>query len=215
MLLPMPHLARLFPIAIFAASVASAQNLPAPAPKPLEFEPQLILTDPNAPPAGGVTSDVTKIENGLQRAKRDAVEAEALWKKGIFAKVEAERAAMKVVVLTKKLSDARLQIARDALDKLADGSKEAKAAAELAVKDAEAIAQTDGEALHKAQVDAAALNLWRTQQLQNWGAATKLQVARAKEQLAAVQGGAEPAPPTPAPAATPVTFKQSTPAKKH
>src|SRR3954468_10866711 len=141
----MPNLTRRLLLPVFLASVASAQNLPAPAPKPLEFEPQLILTDPNAPPAGGVTTDLEKLENGLQRAKRNAVADEALFKRGILAKVEAERSALKVVLLTSKLSDARLQAARTALENLADGSKEAKAAAEQAVQEAESVAKTDAE----------------------------------------------------------------------
>jgi predicted pyridoxine 5'-phosphate oxidase superfamily flavin-nucleotide-binding protein len=170
------------------SATAVAQTLPAPAAKPLDFEPQLILTDPNAPPAGGITTDLEKLENGLQRAKRNAVADEALFRRGILAKVEAERSVLKVVMLTSKLSEARVQAARAALEKLADGSKEAKAAAEQAVQEAEATAKADAEAWHKAQVGAAELNLWRTQQLLAWGGATKAQVARAKEQLAALQG---------------------------
>ena len=183
----MRKLARLLLFSASVASAATAQTLPAPDAKSLEFEPQLILTDPNAPPAGGVTTDLAKLENGLQRAKRNAVSDEALLKRGILAKVEAERSALKVVMLTSKLSEARLQGARTALENLTDGSKEAKAAAELAVKEAEATAKADAEAWHKAQVGAAELNLWRTQQLLAWGSGSKAQLARAKEQLAALQ----------------------------
>jgi hypothetical protein len=190
----MRKLARLLLLSAGLAAAASAQTLPAPAAKPLEFEPQLILSDPNAAPAGGATTDLQKLENGLQRAKRNAVADEALYKRGILAKVEAERSALKVVLLTSKLSDARLQAARAALEKLADGSREAKAAAEQAVTEAEATAKTDAEAYHKALVVAAELNLWRTQQLLAFGGATKAQVTRAKEQLAALQTTPEPAP---------------------
>src|SRR4051794_1457726 len=83
----MRKLPRLLLLSALSAT-AAAQTLPAPAPKPLEFEPQLILTDPNAPPAGGVTTDLEKLENGLQRAKRNAVTDEGLFKRGILAKVE-------------------------------------------------------------------------------------------------------------------------------
>jgi hypothetical protein len=168
---------------------AAAQTLPEAAPKPLEFEPQLILTDPksNVAPAGGETTDLAKLENGLQRAKRNAVADEALFKRGILAKVEAERSALKVVMLTSKLSEARLQAARTALENLAEGSKEAKAAAEQGVKEAEATAKIDAEAYHQAQIQAAELNLWRMQRLLAWGAGTKAQLAWAKEQLAALQ----------------------------
>jgi hypothetical protein len=183
----MRKLVRLFLLFATLTAAARAQTLPAPAAKPLEFEPQLILTDPNAPPAGGVTTDLAKLENGLQRAKRNAVVDEALFKRGILAKVEAERSVLKVVMLTSKLSDARLQAARTALENLAEGSKEAKAAAEAAVREAEAAAKVDAEAWHKAQVGAAEVNLWRTQQLLSFGGATKAQVTRAKEQLAALQ----------------------------
>jgi hypothetical protein len=185
----MRKLARLLFLSALSAT-AAAQSLPAPAAKPLEFEPQLILTDPNAPPAGGVTTDLAKLENGLQRAKRNAVADEALYKRGILAKVEAERSVLKVVMLTSKLSDARLQAARTALENLTEGSKEAKAAAELAVKEAESTAKADAEAWHKAQVQAAELNLWRMQQLVAWGSGSKAQLARAKEQLAALQATA-------------------------
>lgn len=183
----MRKLARLFLLSVGLTAAAFAQTLPAPATKPLEFEPQLILTDPHAPPAGGVTTDLAKLENGLQRAKRNAVVDESLFKRGILAKVEAERSALKVVTLTSKLSDARLQAARTALENLADGSKEAKAAAEAAVNEAELTAKADAEALHKALVAAAELNLWRTQQLLSFGGANKAQVAHAKDQLAALQ----------------------------
>ena len=190
----MRKLARLLLLSAGLAASAFAQTLPAPAAKPLEFEPQLILTDPNAPPAGGVTTDLAKLENGLQRAKRNAVADEALYKRGILAKVEAERSALKVVTLTSKLSDARLQAARTALENLADGSKEAKAAAEAAVNEAEATAKTDAEALHKALITAAELNLWRMQQLLSFGGANKAQVAHAKDQLAALQAAPPGAP---------------------
>jgi hypothetical protein len=203
----MPNLIRLLFLTIVAAATALAQELPAPSSKSLEFEPQLILTDPNAPPAGGVTTDVAKLENGLQRAKRDAVAHAALFKKGILAKLEVEKTEMRVVLLTKKLSEARLQIARDALEKLAGGSKEAKTAAEEAVRQAEAVARADAAAYRKAQIEAAALNLSRQQKLQAWGSASKATVARAQEQLSALQ-----APPkdavettTQAPAATNIT----------
>jgi hypothetical protein len=188
----MRKLARLLLCSALGAT-AAAQTLPAPAAKPLDFEPQLILTDPNAAPAGGVTTDLAKLENGLQRAKRNAIADEALFKRGILAKVEAERSVLKVVQLTSKLSEARLQAARTALENLAEGSRQAKAAAEQAVHEAEATARADAEAWHKAQVAAAELNLWRTQQLLNCGAANKAQVARAKEQLAALQATTPPA----------------------
>lgn len=188
----MRKLARLLLLSSALTATAPAQSLPAPAAKPLEFEPQLILTDPNAPPAGGTTTDLQKLENGLQRAKRNAIADEALFRRGILAKVEAERSALKVVTLTSKLSEARLQVARTALEKLADGSQEAKAAAEQAVQEAEATAKADAEALHKALVAAAELNLWRMQQLQSFGGATKSQIARAREQVAALK--ATPAP---------------------
>lgn len=186
----MRKLSRLLLLSAALSATAGAQSLPAPAAQPLEFEPQLILTDPNAPPAGGVTTDLVKLENGLQRAKRNAVADQALLKRGILAKVEAERSALKVVMLTSKLSEARLQAARTALESLADASKEAKAAAEQAVQEAEVTAKTDAEAWHKAQVVAAELNLWRMQQLLAWGSGSKAQLARAKEQLAALQATA-------------------------
>jgi hypothetical protein len=108
-------------------------------------------------------------------------------------------------MLTSNLSDARLQAARSALENLTDGSKEAKAAAEQALNEAEATAKADAEAWHKAQVQAAELNLWRTQQLLGSGGATKAQVARAKDQLAALQATPPAVPTASVEAGLPVT----------
>jgi hypothetical protein len=170
---------------------AFAQDLPAdPTEAPLDFEPQLILTDPDPvelrlAPAENV--DTAKLEAALARARQTAEKHVRLHKQGILAKVEAERSALRVVALTKSLSEARLAEAKANVASVAEGTPEAKAAAAEALAKAEAACQADTEALLKAQLEAASLNLWRQQKLQAWGGASKAAVARAQEQVAAAQ----------------------------
>src|SRR6478609_3506041 len=64
-------------------------------------------------------------------------------------------------------------------------------AATMAVTQASAAAQEAGAKYHKAQLDAAELNLRRQRQLLKLGSAHKSDVARAEEKLAQLQQGDE------------------------
>ena len=197
---------------VFFASILVAQDLPvAGNPDRLGFEPDLTLTGPpnNEPDAAAAataagppapTADLTKLQASLERAKRTAASFERLFKAGAAAKIEAERSAMKVIVITKDIAVAKAALAKTDLEQLkakaesGDGAAAALKAAEEAVTAAEADAQRELATCAKAQLEAAQLNLFRWQKLLTVGAARKVDVTRAQEQLAALQRSQTQAP---------------------
>lgn len=162
---------------------------PAVLPQNLTNESLATKADASAPVLDGA-----KLERDLERAKKIAAGAERLFKMGALAKVEVESRALKVVRLESDLENARLAHAKEeALAQKFEGNS-----AETAQADATPI-ETDLaraiQAAHaaaakreQAELQAAAMNLFRQQKLLALGSGSKSSVRRAEEKLAQVQG---------------------------
>ena len=137
--------------------------------------------------------DVAKLERDLQRARKNAVGAERLFKMGALAKVEVESRALKVVRLESDLENARLAHAKEealAQKPEVDSEEAAKADATQIEGDlARAIQAAHAAAAKReqAELEAAAMNLFRQQKLLALGSGSKAGVRRAEEKFAQLQ----------------------------
>jgi hypothetical protein len=139
--------------------------------------------------------DPAELEKKVERAKRAAIDAEQLFKRGILSKVEVELRALRIVRLQADLENARFDRARADLAvqrtrlEMGEISKEQLAEFEkqvLAIRDA---AQAAAAARDKAEITAAEANLQRQRKLLELGTGRKSDVARAEQKLAEVKAG--------------------------
>jgi len=139
--------------------------------------------------------DPAELEKKVERAKRAAIDAEQLFKRGILSKVEVELRALRIVRLQADLENARFDRARADLAvhrtrlEMGEISKEQLAEFEkqvLAIRDA---AQAAAAAREKAEIAAAEANLQRQRKLVELGTGRKSDVARAEQKLAEVKAG--------------------------
>jgi hypothetical protein len=179
-------------------SLLGAQELPK-SEDSFEVEPPLLIPPGDvgrgANNARETQPDVTKLAEQLQRAKKSAASAERLVKTGVLAKIEAEERALRAVRLESELANAQLAAAKEqvALQKARSEASQASTAdldaTTVTLARASAAAKTADANYHKAQLDAAALNLRRQRQLLARGSARKSDVSHAEEKLAALQRG--------------------------
>jgi hypothetical protein len=139
--------------------------------------------------------DPAELEKRVERAKRAAIDAEQLFKRGVLSKVEVELRALRIVRLQADLENARFDRARADLAvqrtrlEMGEISKEQLAEFEkqvLAIRDA---AQAAAAAREKAEITAAEANLQRQRKLVALGTGRKSDVARAEQKLAEVKAG--------------------------
>jgi hypothetical protein len=161
-----------------------------------EVEPALLPQNlQNESPAGNSGTpapvlDIDKLEKDLARAKRNAAGAERLFKMGALAKVEVESRALKVVRLEADLENARLAHAKEeALAQKSEAVTDEAAKVDATRADgnlAHAIQAAHAAAAKReqAELEAAAMNLFRQQKLLALGSGNKTNVRRAEEKLA-------------------------------
>jgi hypothetical protein len=177
-----------------------AQETPAPDDS-FEVEPPLLVPPGDLSGEGNSAAtkapDPAELEKQLERAKRNAASAERLVQAGVLAQAEAEQRALRVVGLESDLAKAQLVAAEERVEfqksRLAasQGSQADLDLATAALAGARSKAQSASEKYHKAQVDAATLNLHRQRRLLGLGSAHKSDVARAEEKLEKLQRGDE------------------------
>lgn len=201
---------RLTPLLLLLSAATFAQELPKrDGPPEFELEPKLMLNDlPDLPlPKDGKwdaetgkpqSFDVAKLSGELERAKKSAAVRERLCRAGVFSKVEAEQAALRVVKLTKDLAAARAAVCTAEVAELqrrataGEANAEALAAAE---KELAALTTSANEAAEKwsqAQRTAAELRVQRERKLLAAGAGSRSQVKRAEAALQSLTSGAQP-----------------------
>ena len=192
-------------VAIVCLSLSSllAQEVPKSDDQWFDIEPPLLVKpwEPQSAPddlgKDAVPLDAAKLAQRLEGAKKSASATARLIKSGVLSKVEAEQRALRVVRLESELAKAQMISAQQQLTSLkarflaGQVSQPEVDAATTAVTQASAAAQTAGAKYHKAQLDAAELNLRRQRQLLKLGSAHKSDVARAEEMLAQLQQGDE------------------------
>lgn|SRR5689334_15477275 len=141
----------------------------------------------------GAQPGAGKLAQQLEGAKKSAAAAARLVKTGVLAKVEAEQRALRVIRLESELAQAQMLAAQEQVTaqkaRFAAGqTTQAEVdSAVAALAKASSAAQSAEETYHRAQLDAAALNLRRQRQLLALGSARKSDVARAEEKLARLQ----------------------------
>jgi hypothetical protein len=190
----MRGLAFFFSAALVAVALAQDESTTANVDS-FDIEPPLLipnrgnepLTDVAAP---DVDVDLAQLEKNLERAERNAGEAERLYRIGALSKVEVEQRALRVVRLKADLENAGLARAKvDVLQKekqVAAGeiAKEQLAEAETSLAHAIEAAHAAAVERGRAELEAAKTNLQRQQKLLALGSARKSDVARAEQKLA-------------------------------
>src|SRR5438874_12511016 len=185
-------------VAIVSLSLSSllAQEVPKSDDESFDIEPPLLVKpwEPQSAPddsgEDAVPLDAAKLAQRLEGAKKSAAATARLVKSGVLSTVEAEQRALRVVRLESELAKAQMISAQQQLTSLkarflaGQASQPEVDAATTAVTQASAAAQEAGAKYHKAQLDAAELNLRRQRQLLKLGSAHKSDVAHAEEKLA-------------------------------
>ena len=192
-----------FAIVSLSLSSLLAQEVPKSDDESFDIEPPLLVKpwEPQSAPddssEDAVPLDAAKLAQRLEGAKKSAAATARLVKSGVLSKVEAEQRALRVVRLESELAKAQMISAQQQLTSLkarflaGQVSQPEVDAATTAVTQASAAAQEAGAKYHKAQLDAAELNLRRQRQLLKLGSGHKSDVARAEEKLAQLQQGDE------------------------
>jgi hypothetical protein len=192
-------------VAIVSLSLSSllAQEVPKSDDESVDIEPPLLVKPweqqgaPDDSSEGAVTLVPAKLAQRLEEAKKSAAATQRLVKSGVLSKVEAEQRALRVVRLESELAKAQMISAQEQLTSLKARLAAGQAnqpevdAATAALTQATAAAQAAETRYHKAQLDAAELNLRRQWQLLKLGSGHKSDVARAEEKLAQLQQGDE------------------------
>ena len=192
-----------FAIVSLSLSSLLAQEAPKSDDESFDIEPPLLVkpweqqSAPDYSSEDAVPLDAAKLAQRLEGAKKSVAATARLVIGGVLSKVEAEQRALRVVRLESELAKARMISAQQQLTSLkarflaGQVSQPEVDAATTAVTQASAAAQEAGAKYHKAQLDAAELNLRRQRQLLKLGSAHKSDVARAEEKLAQLQQGDE------------------------
>ncbi len=184
-------------IALLGGGAAFAQELPQRDPnKPLDFEPNLQLTDvepdPNAP-AGvekwATPAEVEKMRATAERAKRKADRWQKLQKNGVVSKVEVEKAIGAANRAAVRYQQARIAHLTAEVESLRERAAKGQASADL-VQSAENALQTtqqlaaEAEATaRRTEVEFAQNDLERQRKLAAAGLGSKRSIERAANKV--------------------------------
>jgi multidrug resistance efflux pump len=173
-------------------ALAADQSSNSDEPGEFDIEPPILkqnLSDELAE-AGTPDGDVARCEKKLERAKRNAVGAERLWKIGVLAKVEVEQRALKMVKCETEVASARVAQAKETVaqqeSRVASGET-TKQELEVAKTALAQLIEAEQKAVAKresAELEFAEANLRRQQRLLKLGSAHKSDVTNAEEKLA-------------------------------
>jgi multidrug resistance efflux pump len=173
-------------------ALAADQSSNSNEPGEFDIEPPILkqnLSDELAE-AGTPDGDVARCEKKLERAKRNAVGAERLWKIGVLAKVEVEQRALKMVKCETEVASARVAQAKETVaqqeSRVASGET-TKQELEVAKTALAQLIEAEQKAVAKresAELEFAEANLRRQQRLLKLGSAHKSDVTNAEEKLA-------------------------------
>ena len=192
----------LFPAFLLSLEILPllAQDVPKSDDESFDVEPPLLVKpweepslDESSPDNPKTPLDPGRLARILEQAKKDAAYDARLVKSGVLSKVEAEQQALNVIRLESALANAQMIAAQAEVTALkarfaAGQATQAEVdAAVAALAQASTSAQTAEETYHKAQLEAAALNLRRQRQLLALGSAARSDVTRAEEKLAHLQ----------------------------
>jgi hypothetical protein len=167
-----------------------------------EVEPPLLLPNRDPGPAVSIAGqsatsvrDPVELEKLVERAKRLAIEAEKLYKRGVLSRVEVELRQLRIIRLQSDLEKARLERAKAELAiaqtqfEMNEISKEALASVQQKIEIAERTAEAASLARDRAEIVAAETNLKRQRKLAELGSARPSDVAKAERRLADLKAG--------------------------
>src|SRR5947208_726036 len=150
------------------------------------------LPDTASSETGTPDVDLAKLEKDFERAKRNAVGAEHLYRIGVISQVELEQRALRVLRLEADLANSRLERAKEQAAAVSSVMVNGRAVSDERTKaDLVQLTQAAEAAAAKrerAELDVAEANLHRQQELLAVGSARKSDVARAEQQLAELKG---------------------------
>jgi hypothetical protein len=166
-------------------------------PDSFEIEPPLLipnrgdepLPEPEATKRSGRDVDLAKLEKELERAKRNAADAERFCKIGALSRLEAEQRFLRLVHLEFDLANARLLVAKEQMlekeKQLRDGEIVRGEITETETNLALAIEAAHAATTKRDQADIAAAesNVQRQEKLLALGSARKSDVERAIRKL--------------------------------
>jgi len=189
--------------AILRLSLSSllAQEVPKSDEESFDVEPPLLVKPwerqsvPDDSGENAVPLKPAKLAQRLEEAKESAAATPRLVKRGVLSKFEAEQRALRVVRLESELAKAQMMSAQQQLTSLktrflaGQASQPEVDAASTVFTQASAAAQAAEAKYHKAQLEAAELNLRRQRQLLKFGSAHKSDVDRAEKKLVELQQG--------------------------
>ena len=162
-------------------------------PDAFDIEPPILkqnLSDAPLPATGTPDAEVARLEKQLERAKRNADDAERLYKIGVLARVEVEQRWLRVVRTESDLANARVAQAKEKVAEKesrvasAETSKDEFDAAKAALAQLTEAAQVALAKRERAELEAAEVNVRRQQKLLRLGSARESDVTRAEEKLA-------------------------------
>ena len=189
-------------LALLSAPLLADDKLPKDPVESFDIEPPLLIQEIPERISSGKSGteasaekeiDPERIRVALEKARKNAVAGERLYKSGVLAKVEAENRVLKVIRLEADLAAAQLESAQQnaASQQSRFDAHETPmaelAAAKASVAAAASEAQTSADRKTRAELDAALLNLQRQQKLLAMGSGRKSEVARAEEKVSALQ----------------------------
>jgi multidrug resistance efflux pump len=187
--LPVPLVAA----AIMAIAADPSARNKSDEPEAFDVEPPILkqnLSDAPLPEAGTPDAEVARLEKQLERAKKNADDAERLYKIGVLAKVEVEQRLLRVVRTEADLANARVAQGKEKVaeeeSRVASGenTKHELDAAKATLAQLAQAAEVAAAKRERAELDAAETNVRRQQKLLKLGSANKSDVDHAEEKLA-------------------------------
>ena len=173
-------------VAVITAATAFAQE-----PDSFDVEPPLLIpnrTDAESSEAQPQDVDLAKLEKDLKRAKRNAADADHLYRIGVISQEEVEQRALRVVRLESDVANRRLELAKQQAADLSSVAINGQTANDEQTKADLAqltqAAQAAAAKRERAELDAAEANLHRQQRLLAVGTGRKSDVTRAEQKLA-------------------------------
>lgn len=178
-------------LALIVATTTFAQReTSGPEPDSFTVEPPILVPDRSDESSDMNPQDVdlAKLEKDFERARRNAVDAQHLYRIGVISLVEVEQRALRVIHLEADLAKMRLEHAKQqatALSSVAvNGEVKTDQATSAELARLTEAAQAAAVKRERAEIDAAERNLQRQQRLFAVGTGRKSDVARAEQKLA-------------------------------
>lgn len=173
-----------------AATTFAQRETNGPEPDSFTVEPPILVPDRGEESANASPQDVdlAKLEKNFERAKRNAADAQYLYRVGIISLADAEERSLRVIRLEADLARTRLEHAKEQAAALSavvvNGAPQTDEATEAELRRLTEAAQAAAAKRERAEIEQAERNLQRQQRLFAVGTGRRSDVARAEQKLA-------------------------------